>query len=308
MKQLHIQPNKTIGFIACLLSLGIVLTSCSSDDEQEENTDGRKLRQLTINDVSLTRATLKDNGTSLEAKWKVPDHVTYFNLNTFGYNTMDYGYLTASENAAISSLTGSVRCGEGDQLALFYPAKDPIPTGENRGKFTISLAGQIGTLDDIAKNFHYVYGVTEKISVTEATATANVSTMKSLLAVCKFTFVDGNNAPIPVETLSIGYGDDSYAGYPQTYELEPKVYPTQVTVPTDLSPSGDLLTVSLDPETSDGVYVALFPVSSLRFYFSVTGSNGTYTGTAEAKLNAGAFYPATLKLTKQQVTQQADTH
>ena len=63
------------------------------------------------------------------------------------------------------------------------------------------------------------------------------------------------------------------------------------------------LTVTLGTETSDGVYVALLPCGSssekVTFYFSVTGSNGTsYTGTANAYLIAGRFYPVTITLTK----------
>lgn len=130
--------------------------------------------------------------------------------------------------------------------------------------------------------------------VTETTATANISTMKSLLAVCKFTFKDGNNNPIPVKTLSIGYGADNSVGYPQSATMTPLT--GELTPPDVLS---GLLTISLDNEKADGVYVAILPVDSQSdFFFSVTGSNGTYTGTATAKLKAGRFYPVTLKLTK----------
>jgi hypothetical protein len=54
-------------------------------------------------------------------------------------------------------------------------------------------------------------------------------------------------------------------------------------------------------EKVDGVYVALFPcgnASREEFHFTVTGSAGTYTGTATANLKAGKYYPVNLKLTK----------
>ena len=56
--------------ILTLLLLGIALVSCSSDDEQQQDTDGRKLRQLTIAEVPVTRATLSDSGSTLGASWE----------------------------------------------------------------------------------------------------------------------------------------------------------------------------------------------------------------------------------------------
>ena len=162
----------------CLLSSSILLTSCSSDDEDYESpqtedtgqrTDGRRLRQLTIADVPITRATLSDNTTTLGAAWTATDKATYFNLTSFTDGNMDKGTLTAASSGATSTFTGSVTCKKDDQIALIYPATEPATTGDNRGKFVISLSGQKGTLDDIATRFHYVYGVGQVKSVTEMT-------------------------------------------------------------------------------------------------------------------------------------------
>ena len=61
------------------------------------------------------------------------------------------------------------------------------------------------------------------------------------------------------------------------------------------------LSVALNEETSDGVYVALFPYSPTDYmHFTVTGSSGTYTGMATATLKDGRYYPVTLILTKKQ--------
>ena len=58
------------------------------------------------------------------------------------------------------------------------------------------------------------------------------------------------------------------------------------------------LSVALNEETSDGVYVALFPYSPTGYmYITVTGSSGTYIGMAAATLKAGRYYPVTLILT-----------
>lgn len=285
-----------ITWMFCLLSFTTMQTSCSSDDEQESTeqpTDGPKLRQLTITGVPITRAELTDAGTSLSAKWKKDDQATYFNLSTFTSSNIDYGTLTASSSAATSSFTGTVSCEENHKIALFYPATDPIISGTERGKFSITLSGQKGTLDDIATRYHYVYGVGTVTSVTETTAYAAISQMRSLLSVCKFTFIDkDSNESIPVERLSIGYGDNASVGYPQTAMLKPGESKVVAGAPSGL------LTIELDAETSDGVYVALLPCEADDFYFSATGSKGTYSGTAQAKLSAGGYYPATLKLAK----------
>lgn len=303
MKQLLFK-TATCWSIAICFSFGFMLTSCSSDDEEEEAqqpmVEERPLCQLTIDEVPLTRATLTDNTNTLGAAWKEGDKATYMNLSSFSSQNIDYGTLTAASSAASSSFTGGVRCQTNDHLMLIYPATDPILTGTDRGKFTISLAGQAGTLSDLATRFHYVYGVATVHSVTGNQAHATMSGMKSLLAACKFTFKDSSNEPIPVKTLSISYGESLYAGLPQTYALATNTDPAQVYVPANLASAGSPpLTIDLDAETSEGVYVALFPIDGQQLFFSVTNSAGTYTGTATAKLKAGKFYPATLTLTKQ---------
>lgn len=280
------------------LSACTVLAACSADDEQTMNTDGRSVRQLTIAEVPPTRATLADNATTLAAAWKADDHATYLNLSSLSSYTMDYGTLTASSSEATSAFTGEVRCIMGDKVAFLYPATSPIYVGEDRGKFTISLAGQKGTLADMAQRFHYVYGVAEVTSVTGTTATATRAEMKSLLAACKFMFRDGSENPIPVKTLRISYGTDLSAGFPQSYVLTPHTDPAQVSVPYNLASAGEPLSLTLDTETTDGVYMALFPISGQTLFFSVTNNAGTYTGTASATLKAGRFYPATIKLEK----------
>lgn len=112
-----------------LLSLAAALASCSSDDDgdykspQTENGDGRMLRQLTISEVPITRATLTDNMSSLSAAWKAGDEATYFNVSSFSSTTMDDGTLTAASSNSTSAFQGTVRCMTGDKVALFYPAQ-----------------------------------------------------------------------------------------------------------------------------------------------------------------------------------------
>lgn len=312
--------KKTISLTATGLSFTIfsllfcvsVMSCSSSDDEEAEGMvpteqGGKRLRQLTISEVPLTRATLSDDGTKLDAAWTNDDAVTYLNLSNLRSEIISCGSLTTSGAGTTSTFTGNVYCDDGDDMAVFYPAKNVNSIGSD-GSYTIDLSGQKGTRDDLAQHFHYVYGV-GKVSVNEATpnkATGTISSMKTLLAACKFTFKYHDNASntditIPVKTLSIGYGNAS-VGYPMTATVVPSTSDMgNVELTPAAQPYNGLLTVTLPATiTTNSVYVALLPVNEKSdFYFSVTSPDGsTYTGTAKAKLLAGKYYPVELKLSK----------
>ena len=285
------------------------LAACSgSDEEPSKPDDGVKVRRITITEAeggaaearqALTRASLtEDDG--LTAKWTAGDALTYCNLSSVDYGNGEAPYsggLTAASTAATSRFTGDVVCSEGDYLAVVYPAT----TFEYNDRYTISLTGQDGTLGKLASTYHYVYGRAQVTSVTGTTANATMGKMKSLLTVCKFSFKDkSTNAVIPIQTLSISYGGTgSDAGtYPQSATVECGV----LTVQTDVHASGVASNSPLLLEGSgEAFYVALLPTTGQRtFNFTVTNTNGTYTGTAKATLVEGEYVDATgLKLTKQ---------
>ena len=306
MKQMTTMKKTTLLRTAAVLAVtagsllcGTTLTSCSSDNDEPENSlpdyEGRRVRQLTISEVPLTRATLTDQGTTLGAEWKKGDKATAMNMTA--PSEVLYGTFTATTAAETSAFTGSINCGVNDRLALIYPA---VSLATGNAAFTVSLSGQKGTLSDVADRYHYIYGVAQVTDVTDNTATAYISTMKPLLAVAKFTFKDkATNEAIPVKTVTISYGDDLDVGYPQTATVEPKEKPDELELTWE--PQGDNgwepLTITLDAETSDGVYVAMLPCTEEPIVFSVNG--GTYTGTATATLQAGKYYPYTLKMNKQ---------
>ena len=317
MKRKQFKAAIVLSYIICALPFYAVLTSCSSDDEEEQVTeqDGRRMRHLTIADVPLTRATLIDNNDgTLSAKWKADDEsvdqATYLNLSEVLQTNLRFGDLKASNSGSTATFSGDVWCRNLDKLAILYPTKDDFT---DNGSYTITLDGQKGTLDDLAQKYHYVYGVGE-ITVDNANpdnASGKISSMKSLLAVCKFTFKDKDtNTAIPVKTLNVGYYDtegNKPSGYIHTATLTPikeEGAIKDIVNPADIElvPGTflGLLTVTLPATvTTNSVYVALLPVNEKSdFYFSVTGSEGTYTGTAKAKLLAGKYYPVELKLSK----------
>ena len=296
------------------------LTACSGDDDTATSDnapqtadDGVKVRRLTITEAddgaaearqALTRASLtEDDG--LTAKWTAGDALTYCNLSRVNYGNGDAPYsggLTAASTAATSQFTGDVECHKGDYLAVVYPAA----TFTTNSQYTIALSGQDGTLAGLATRFHYVYGKALVNSVTDATADATMPKMKSLLTVCKFSFVNKDGgAVIPIKRLTISYGGSGSdpGTYPQTATVAIDANTEQADVhATGAEGSTEALTVTCST-AQDAVYVALLPTAAQRtFSFTVSdGSGNSYTGTAKATLTEGEYIAATgLKLTKQQ--------
>lgn len=295
-------------------------TACSGDDDTKSTKETEKapvenevkVRRLTITEAddgaaearqALTRASLtEDDG--LTAKWTAGDALTYCNLSRMQYNGEEEdvpvsGNLTATTTAATSRFTGDVACSAGDYLAVVYPAA----TFTTNSQYTIALSGQDGTLAGLATNFHYVYGKAQVNSVTDATADATMPKMKSLLTVCKFSFVNKDGgAVIPIQTLSISYG--GIGGDAGTYPQTATVICDKNTAQDDVHATGNEISGPLTVTCStaqDAVYVALLPTSAQRtFSFTVTdGSGNTYSGTAKAKLTEGDYVVATgLKLTQ----------
>ena len=295
-------------------------TACSGDDDTKSTKETEKapvenevkVRRLTITEVegdaadakqALTRATLEENESGLVPSWKAGDELTYCNLSRMRYNGEEYvpvsGNLTATTTAATSQFTGNVTCSAGDYLAVVYPAA----TFTTNSQYTIALSGQDGTLAGLATRFHYVYGKALVNSVTDATADATMPKTKSLLTVCKFSFVNKDGgAVIPIKSLSISYGGSgSDAGkYPQTATVSIGVNMVQDDVHATGATATEPLTVTCTT-AQEAVYVALLPTSAQRtFSFTVTDDSGkTYSGTAKAKLIEGDYVVATgLKLTQ----------
>lgn len=309
------------------LMMAVTVACSGSDDDNTVPTptdDTLKTVRLTItqidNDGSAdarlmdgTRATLSESGKTLAASWVANDGLTYYNLNQqFISDQLMYvfGPLTATETAAKSSFTGDVTCSAENKLAVIYPAldleKNPLSTYAI-SPYTISLDGQNGTLGKLATTFHYVYGVATVKSVTGTTATATMPKMKSLLTVCKFSFIDkANSSPISVNTLSISLSNDGVYGKKDTYPQSAMVTPgeNQSDVHAAAVTSGSALTMTL-PEASNEVYVALLPTPTdatqpVSLTFTVNDGSNTYSGTAKAHLKEGEYVVAeNLKLTKQ---------
>ena len=314
-----------------LLMLG---TACSTNNpDQPKQQAELKPRTLIVTQQAVSKvtpasavrrlpqATITDEGGTLDALWNAGDAVFYRNLSYSEdyYDGNDeqplYGVLEADKDGSVASFSGDrVWCTEEDQLALIYPALDPSAFTFHdllTASYTISVAEQDGTLAKLAKDFHHIYGIASVVSVTGTTANAELAEMKSLLTVCKFSFVDKDHPGtlLPISTLTIGC-NTSNPLYDGTYPQQGKVSIAQSTPAWNVSvgpdwettaAGGKPLTITTPTGTTPTeVYVALFPQPELTYTFTVTNSDGTYTGTAKAVLNEGEFVPATgLKLVKQ---------
>ena len=284
----------------------------SKVESQKSKVESRKSKV----ERRLPQATITENGDALDALWDAGDAVFYRNLSRNEYidpqeGSVDlYGTLRADKAERIASFAGDrVWCAVDDQLALIYPNNpagftfhdDPLTA-----RYTISVAGQDGTLATLAKDFHHIYGIASVVFVSGTTANAELAEMKSLMTVCKFSFVDKDHpgTPLPISTLQISYGGGGYVGtYPQqgTVSIAQNVSAWDVSVEPErktTAAGGTPLTITPAGNPTE-VYVALFPDDEATYSFTVTSGGNTYTGTATATLNEGEFVRATgLWLTK----------
>ncbi len=271
----------------------------------------------------LPQATITDEGGTLDAIWSIGDEVFYRNLSYSEdyYDGNDeqplYGVLEADKAERIASFAGDrVWCAEDDQLALIYPKIDKsaidvsLVERQLTASYTISVAGQDGSLATLAKDFHHIYGIASVVSVTETTADAELAEMKSLMTVCKFSFEDKDHPGplLPITSLQIKKGGTGlYIGtYPQqgTVSIAQNVSAWDVTVDPEWEITGGKpLTIDTKGVNPTEVYVALFPDMGETYSFTVTSTTGAatdgiYTGEATATLNEGEYVVAPLKLTK----------
>ncbi len=313
-----------------LLFLGTACSTTNNPDQPKQQAELKPrtliVTQQAVSKVTpesavrrLPQASITENGDVLDAIWSVNDEISFRNISHETYTpsgTTDEvpldGVLLADRAARIASFESNdkVWCDLGDQLLLVYPkATDPAITVSGnplQATYSISLTGQDGTLATIANTYHHSYGIATITEVTPTVANAVVAEMQNLLTVCKFSFVDKDypGTPLPVTSLTISYGDGTYAGtYPETATVTvtqgtpctAAVTPVQKSAiaggyPLSISPSGN-------PKE---VYVALFPeADATKYSFSLESGSETYTGTATARLVAGEYVVApNLKLTK----------
>ena len=298
-------------WMICLIWVLAAGCSHSEDDAVVPVNKDVKTRLLTFTQVENrgSRAVLNEKDNHLSALWNSGDQLRCCNLSTLEddinvFKRISTGTLTAqNDTVATSIFQGSMSCEQNHQLAVIYPVKNfgfGLESGEYFANYTITLSGQDGTLATLASDYHYMYGVATVNSVTNSTAEAS-GKMKSLLAVCKFSFKDGEGHTIRVKELEISFERNGVQGdigtYPQTANVTCNI--NQEAVFADAVRSNAPLIIQTvlgsDSQYPTDVYVALLPVATRTFRFNVTDANdGTYTGKAMATLQAGEYVVASI--------------
>ena len=309
-----------------LLFLGTACSTNNTPDQPKQQAE-LKPRTLVVTQTEganrtqevrrLPQATITENGDVLDAIWSKDDEISFRNISHATYTDPETGapvyldgVLLADRTASIASFASNYKvwCDVDDQILLVYPkATAPAFSVEGsplRATYSISLTGQDGTLATIANRYHHSYGIATITEVTPTVANAVVAEMQNLLTVCKFSFVDESDQPLTITSLSISYGDGTYAN---TYPEQATVTVTQGTpctatvTPDKKSTSAGGYALSVVPTGKPTeVYVALLPEATATTYsFSLESGENIYTGTATARLIAGEYVVATnLKLTK----------
>ena len=306
-------------WMICLIWVLAAGCSHSEDDAVVPVNKDVKTRLLTFTQVENrgSRAVLNEDAENgLSALWNIGDQLGCCNLkleeSIMTLGGISTGTLKALDDKVKNSIfQGEMTCEQNDQLAVIYPVKnfgfglEHEPEIRYFVNYTITLSGQNGSLATLASDYHYMYGVATVNSVTSSMAEAT-GEMKSLLAVCKFSFKDENNNGISVKELEISYGGDGLDGdfgtYPQTANVTCNI--NQDAVHADYVPSNESLIIqtvlSSDSQYPKDVFVSLLPVSERTFCFKVTDANGgTYTGVAKGTLNAGEYVVATISVKRE---------
>ena len=297
-------------WMICLIWVLAAGCSHSEDDAAVPVNKDVKTRLLTFTQVENrgSRAVLNEDNHGLSALWKRGDQLGCCNLkleeSIMTLGGISTGTLTARDSNVVTSIfQGEMTCEQNDQLAVIYPATDfdyELKSGEYFAKYTIILSEQDGTLETLANSYHYMYGVATVNSVTSSMAEAT-GEMKSLLAVCKFSFTNGEGHTIRVKELEISFERNGVQGdigtYPQTANVTCNI--NQEAVFADAVRSNDPLIIQTvrgsDSQYPTDVYVALLPVATRTFHFNVTDANGgTHTGKAMATLQAGEYVVASI--------------
>lgn len=312
-----------------LLFLGTACSTTNNPDQPKQQSELKPrtlvVTQQAVSQVTpasavrrLPQATITDEGETLNALWSKGDEISFRNISHKEYTDPQThesvyleGTLLADRAASIASFASNdkVWCKLGDKILLVYPkATDPAITVSGSGSsltasYSISLANQNGTLETIASTYHHSYGIATITEVTPTVANAELAEMQNLLTVCKFSFVDEEypGTPLTITSLSISYGDGTYANtYPEkaTVVVSQETNYTATVTPDKKSKAAGGNFLSISPSGNpEVVYVALFPEKNETTYsFTVTSGENIYTGTAKAQLNAGEFVVAELKL------------
>lgn len=260
-----------------LLFFAAAMTSCSSDEFEENEapvqqemikftaTVGEKGADAIAEAKAAmggTRA-LSESGSNINATWAVGEEIAIV------FNSTKYtATVTAVASNGCASIEGTVPAATPDNQAvqLIYPASAVTDAGAIKDNL---LAQQLGTLADVSANYDVITANGNlEISGTSAFMKEQVTFNAPQYTICKFQFTENNTAITGITQLVIKDNTDN--------------------VITTVTPASAL----------DVVYVAMAPITSRIKFALKSGSNTYYTGSANAQLAAGKYYPIGLNLSQ----------
>ena len=291
-KQLHksgiqIRENnmKINNYFGVLLTVGLALTACSSDDSNTEQV--RKTYTMTIdatkgaNEAASRAATraLSLDGNTLNTLWATTERV-YVQGKKLSDNSYFWfeGYLqpqsagTTTQLNGVISLPGSFKISIDDAIGTPHKLTLQFPR-----PYVLDYTGQIGTLADIAAKYDYAKAEEVMVDI-EADKVVGVSpvTFVNQQAIVKFTLkdkADGTTLLNPT-ALTIQYGEES-------------------------------LSLTSIPSTTYGtngngvLYVAIPGFSDKAVTLTATVAGGTYTFTKSGVTFVnGQYYEINVKMKK----------
>ena len=260
-----------------LLFFAAAMTSCSSDEfEENEAPVQQEMIKFTATvgvkgadaiaeakaAMGGTRA-LSESGSNINATWAVGEEIAIV------FNSTKYtATVTAVASNGCASIEGTVPASTPDNQAvqLIYPASAVTDAGAIKDNL---LAQQLGTLADVSANYDVITANGNlEISGTSASMKEQVTFNAPQYTICKFQFTENNTAITGITQLVIKDNTDN--------------------VITTVTPASAL----------DVVYVAMAPITSRIKFALKSGSNTYYTGSANAQLAAGKYYPIGLNLSQ----------
>lgn len=181
---------KNLLWMAALALTAATMTACSNDELQADEKPAQKDNVVTLVTTLSpkggdTRALSDPGDGTITSTWAVGEelHVDYKKSDDSGL----------AAKATVTSIDGSgnatitvdlVDPKDGGEIDFNYPYSDAM--------FDLIEDNQIGTLDDISKNWDYCYG-SGTLSVSGGTATlSGTVTMDRLTCIWKFSFTDGS--------------------------------------------------------------------------------------------------------------------
>lgn len=196
MTQHHSRMNQmTVLLLALLLFVGATLTGCSSDADDTEAPAGMEAGKTYFMSVDATKSAdaspsptraLSLSGSTLSGSWSRTDgEKVYVKYNNEWFS----GSLQPNTDAATAKLNGAITA------VSTVPSPALLHLQFPRQQWT--YAGQLGTIDDIARNFDYSTASTNiTIDGSNVDAASSVTFVNGQ-AVVKFVLTDGTNPVCP---------------------------------------------------------------------------------------------------------------